>query len=79
MPQMSAPARYILPLILVSGLCGVAPADAEDWPQWRGAGRLGVWHEDGILETVPQAGRKVGWRGPVHQGVARPGVAGGRV
>ncbi len=23
---------------------------AEDWPEWRGKGRQGVWIEEGILE-----------------------------
>ena len=26
---------------------------ADDWPQWRGADRLAVWHETGIVEDLP--------------------------
>ena len=29
---------------------------AEDWPQWRGVDRLGVWHETGIVERFPDEG-----------------------
>ena len=77
--QIDAGPLQILSLILVSGLCGAAPADAEDWPQWRGAGRLGVWHEDGIVERFPDNGLQVAWRTPIGSGYAGPAVAGGRV
>ena len=31
---------------------------ADDWPQWRGANRDGVWRESGILESFPVGGVK---------------------
>jgi len=52
---------------------------AEDWPEWRGNGRLGVWSETGLVETFPSTGVPVSWRTPVHAGYAGPAVAGGRV
>ena len=52
---------------------------AEDWPQWRGVDRLGVWHETGIVERFPDEGLKVNWRMPIGSGYAGPAVAGGRV
>jgi outer membrane protein assembly factor BamB len=52
---------------------------ADDWPEWRGKGRAGVWSEAGILERFPDAGLKVRWRAPVRKGYAGPAVAGGRV
>ena len=27
-------------------------AYADDWPEWRGKGRLGIWTETGILDLV---------------------------
>jgi outer membrane protein assembly factor BamB len=63
----------ILPLLL-----GVA-VRAEDWPQWRGPNRDGVWGEIGILETFPADGLKVRWRVPVGWGFSSPVVAHGRV
>lgn len=51
----------------------------DDWPEWRGAGRLGVWNETGILDTFPADGLKVRWRTPIHAGYAGPSVAAGRV
>src|SRR5262245_29685683 len=52
---------------------------AEDWPEWRGRGRLGVWNETGILDSFPGGGLKAGWRAPVCAGLAGPAVGDGRV
>ena len=52
---------------------------AEDWPQWRGNGRLGVWNETGLVDRFPETGLKVTWRVPVNAGYSGPAVAGGRV
>ena len=59
--------------------CAAATVAAEDWRQWRGAGRLGVWHETGIIDGFPAAGLKVKWRVPIRNGFAGPAVADGRV
>src|SRR5260370_13605267 len=52
---------------------------AEDWPQWRGPNRDGVWNETGLLESFPADGLKVRWRAPVGWGWSSPVVAQGRV
>jgi outer membrane protein assembly factor BamB len=52
---------------------------AEDWPQFRGPNRDGVWNETGILQTFPTEGLKVRWRKPVGAGWSSPVVAQGRV
>src|SRR5688572_9103189 len=52
---------------------------AEDWPQWRGLNRDGVWKETGILQTFPAGGFKPRWRVPVAEGFSSPVVAEGRV
>lgn len=52
---------------------------AEDWPEWRGKGRLGVWKETGILDEFPKEGLNVKWRTPINGGFAGPSVTGGRV
>ena len=58
---------------------GATHAQADDWPQWRGAGRLAVWSETGIVDRFPDSGLKVAWRTPVRSGFAGPAVADGRV
>ncbi len=60
-------------LLLGAGL------SAEDWRQWRGADRLGVWNETGIIDEFPDQGLKVGWRVPIRNGFGGPAVADGRV
>src|SRR2546423_11594875 len=64
-------------LLLPALLPGTGRAD--DWPQWLGPKRDGVWRETGILEKFPPGGPKVRWRHPVGGGYSGPAVAGGRV
>ena len=52
---------------------------ADDWPQWLGPQRDGVWRETGIVERFPASGPTVRWRVPIGGGYASPAVAGGRV
>lgn len=54
-------------------------ARAEDWPQWLGPQRDGVWRETGILEKFPTNGLRFRWRTAIGSGYAGPAVAGGRV
>lgn len=56
-----------------------APIFAEDWPEWRGKGRNGIWTESGILDKFPEKGLTAVWRTPIHGGFAGPAVAAGRV
>src|SRR5881397_2950388 len=66
-------AALVLPLLLpLAGL-------ADDWPQWRGPNRDGVWNETGIRETFPSGGLEIRWRAPVGYGFSSPVVAEGRV
>ena len=73
----------VVHLALVALLAVTASAvptlSAKDWPQWRGAERLGLWTETGILEEFPEEGLTVKWRVPVNGGYSGPAVADGRV
>ena len=57
----------------------VVAAPAEDWPEYRGKGRLGVWNETGILERFPDNGLKPEWRVPIRGGWSGPAVSNGRI
>jgi outer membrane protein assembly factor BamB len=52
---------------------------AEDWPQWRGPNRDGVWNETGIMKSFPTGGLRISWRAAVGPGYSSPVVAQGRV
>src|SRR5439155_26135020 len=52
---------------------------ADDWPEWRGRGRVGIWNETGVVATLPEGGLPVSWRTPIRAGYSGPAVAGGRV
>ena len=64
-------------LLLVSFL--TAPLFADDWPQWMGPQRDGVWRETGIVKSFPQAGLPRQWHAKLGAGYAGPAVADGRV
>ena len=70
-------------LLVISAFLGVyrcvGPLHADDWPQWRGPNRDGVWHETGILDKFPSPQIELRWRAPVGSGYSGPTVAGGRV
>lgn len=51
----------------------------DDWPQWRGLHRDGVWHESGIIESFDTEQLKHRWKAPVSSGYSGPTVAQGRV
>ena len=63
----------------LSCLSAAMPLSGDDWPQFRGANREGVWREDGIVESF-----SVTWptgpsgQMPVGAGFSGPAVTGGR-
>lgn len=61
--------------LLVAG----ATLPAKDWPQWRGAERLGIWTETGIVRGFPDERLIVKWRAPINGGFVGPAVASGRL
>ena len=60
-------------------LLAAASLTADDWSQFRGPDRLGVWHETDIIERFPAEGLIVQWRTPIRSGYGGPVVARGRV
>jgi outer membrane protein assembly factor BamB len=52
---------------------------ADDWPQWLGPRRDGVWRETGIVSKFPPGGPKALWRTPIAGGYAGPAVSDGKV
>ena len=70
------------PILLPTVVCmcllqSTLPAD--DWPQWRGPGRDGVWRESGIIEKFDSLEIKRRWTAEIAAGYSGPTVADGRV
>ncbi len=68
--------KMIMSLLFLVGIAGVF---ADDWPQWLGEERDGIWREAGVRKELPENGAKVLWRAPVGLGYAGPAVAKGKV
>jgi outer membrane protein assembly factor BamB len=69
--------RWKLTALLAAGLIG-SSVRADDWPQWHGPQRDGVWREDGIVAEMPKK-PSYKWRTLIGAGYAGPAVAGDRV
>ena len=54
-------------------------ASADEWHQWRGEDREGVWNETGIVEEFEGTEISLRWRVPIGSGYSGPSVADGRV
>lgn len=71
---------YQTAIIFISLSClPLGTTSADDWGQWMGKNRDGVYHESGVIDSIPEAGLKVKWRMPVNGGYAGPAVADGKV
>jgi outer membrane protein assembly factor BamB len=66
-------------ILFLSVIPTVPPVRADDWPQWMGPRRDGVWREAGVVKAIPAGGLPVKWRVEVKGGYSGPAVANGRV
>jgi outer membrane protein assembly factor BamB len=69
--------RFALALLVAVSL--IFEVHADDWPQWLGPKRDGIWRETGILARLPRGGPKIRWRTSIGGGYAGPAVVAGRV
>ena len=65
--------------LLAGALLSQVSLYADDWPEFRGPDRLGIWHETGIVDRFPPEALIVRWRTPIESGYGGPVVANGRV
>ncbi len=72
--MMKSSGGWVLALVVA-----VSTVQADDWPQWRGPTRDGVWRETGLLEEFPSERMTPEWSVPVGPGYSGPTVADGRV
>lgn len=65
--------------VLLSVLAAETSVTADDWPQWRGPERDGVWRESGIIEKFDLPRLDLLWRAEIGSGYSGPTVAENRV
>jgi len=70
--------RYLALAVSTLSVFGLGAQDQQDWPQWRGPTRDGVWREAGLVEELPEQ-IEVRWRAKIGGGYSGPTVAAGRV
>jgi outer membrane protein assembly factor BamB len=69
-------------LSLCVGCCALLAGHvllADDWPQWRGPNRDGIWRETGLVKKFAGPQLKIAWRREISSGYSGPTVADGRV
>ena len=75
--------RIILVLVVLYSSFLLSPSTrcvkADNWPQWQGPNRDGIWHEEGIIKSIPADGPPVLWRVPLAGGYSGPAVVGERL
>src|SRR4051812_31320539 len=76
-PQGAIVKRTIFGWMILATLLVNAAARADDWPQWLGPKRDGVWRETGLLDKFPEKGPKLRWRADLAHGYSGPAVAQG--
>ena len=64
-------AVWALPTLLCVSIFAVSPAWGDDWPQWRGPNRDGVWSETGVVEKFRRPQLKIRWRPTDRQRLQR--------
>ena len=62
--------RFVIGVVVLGAAAGLAAGD--DWPQWLGPKRDGVWRESGLVEAFPAGGPKQKWKADVGIGYAGP-------
>lgn len=66
-------------VIWIASLLSTSALLADDWPQWMGPNRDGIYREEGVIQQIPSHGLPVLWRTPIAGGYTGPAVASGRV
>lgn len=70
--------KMLVLLIVIEGLLCVQGV-ADDWPQWRGPSRDGLWREKGIVRKFEERQLPIRWRVKIANGYSGPTVANNRV
>ena len=72
-------ARSLILIVALAVFALERRGSAQDWPQFLGPDRTGVYRGPALSESWPAQGPKVAWSKPVGQGFSGPVVVQGRV
>ena len=72
--------RHLRSICIFLALCGQSSAlCADDWPQWRGPFRDGIWRETSLIQQFDRDEIEIKWRANIAGGYGGPTVADGHV
>ena len=74
MPQSKILHTWIFVVLIAS-----QTIEANDWPNWLGPEKDGVWREHEILDFIPESGLKKVWSSEIQGGYSGPAAADGLV
>ena len=66
---------FLISLLLFS----LNGAFSQDWPDWRGANRDGIWNDPNVVQEFESEEIELKWKVPIGAGYSGPTVANGRV
>src|SRR5664279_3039010 len=70
----------VIKLILVlSGVFLFFSSASQEWPDWRGSNREGIWKDTGIVTKFKNNTIPLKWSIPCGSGYSGPTVSGGKV
>ncbi len=67
-------AGWVVVRAALAAMALAGAAQGEDWPQWRGPNRDGVWTESGLTEKFDKPQLDLVWRAPIGSGYSGPTV-----
>ena len=69
----------IIAAACLSAASGCHAQSGQDWPDWRGKGRNGLWEEKNIIDEFQDPEIALKWRVPLGSGYCGPTVSAGRL
>ena len=66
-------------ILIFTGLSLASTSESQEWPDWRGSNRDGIWKETGIVKQFKNNTIPLKWSIPCGQGYSGPTVSGGKV
>ena len=66
-------------ILIITGMFLVTSSSSQEWPDWRGINRDGIWKDTGIVKKFKNNTIPLKWSIPCGSGYSGPTVSGGKV